>query len=184
MHAHLAGYAVECGLKACIMVHVDASGAIFLDKKFSEKCWTHDLEDLLALANLTATLGADAAANAALAANWFRAKVWSESSRYLQKTQPEAQGMYDAVANNPGGVGPAARDRCLAIRCWRSCIRRIAACLDASPQFKSRPMVCRSPWPGPGRGRGTGKPTLAAGRRARFPAPGPRGPPRSKSFST
>lgn len=49
---YLAGYTVECGLKACIMAHVEAAGAIFQDKKFSEKCWTHDLEELVKLANL------------------------------------------------------------------------------------------------------------------------------------
>ena len=63
---YLAGYAVECGLKACIMAFVEASGAIFQDKKYSEKCWTHDLEDLLELADLTPVLSADAVANAAL----------------------------------------------------------------------------------------------------------------------
>jgi hypothetical protein len=26
---YLAGYAVECGLKACIMAHIEATGAIF-----------------------------------------------------------------------------------------------------------------------------------------------------------
>ena len=58
---YLAGYAAECGLKACIMAHVEATGAIFQDKKFSEKCWTHDLEELLKLANLKTTLDADTA---------------------------------------------------------------------------------------------------------------------------
>jgi len=101
---YLAGYAVECGLKACIMVHVEATGTIFQDRKYSEKCWTHDLEDLLALANLTPILNADAAANAALFANWAWAKDWKETSRYEHKTQPEAQAMYDAIANNPDGV--------------------------------------------------------------------------------
>jgi HEPN domain-containing protein len=101
---YLAGYAVECGLKACIMVHVETTGAIFQDKKFSEKCWTHDLEDLLVLANLEPTLVSDAAVNAALAGNWAAAKDWKETSRYEQKTQLEAQIMYDAVANNPDGV--------------------------------------------------------------------------------
>src|SRR5437868_6200615 len=42
---YLAGYAVECGLKACILAHIEAAGAIFQDRKFSEKCWTHDLEE-------------------------------------------------------------------------------------------------------------------------------------------
>jgi hypothetical protein len=47
---------------------------------------------------------ADAAANAALDVNWRTAKDWSETSRYEQKTQAEAQAMYDAVANDPDGV--------------------------------------------------------------------------------
>jgi HEPN domain-containing protein len=103
---YLADYAVECGLKARIMAHVEAVGAIFQDKKFSEKCWTHDLKELLKLANLEPTLDADAAANAALFANWTLAKDWKETSRYEQKTQAEAQAMYDAVANDPDGVLP------------------------------------------------------------------------------
>lgn len=103
---YLAGYAVECGLKACIMAHVEAVGAIFQDKKFSEKCWTHDVEELLKLANLKPTLDRDAAANAAFAANWTWAKDWKETSRYEQKTQAEAQILYDAIASNPDGVLP------------------------------------------------------------------------------
>lgn len=63
---YLAGSAVECGLKACIMAHVEAVGSIFQDKKFSEKCWTHDLEDLLRLANLKPALDANATTNAEL----------------------------------------------------------------------------------------------------------------------
>ena len=108
---YLAGYAVECGLKACIMVHVQATGAIFLDKKYSEKCWTHDLKDLLALANLAPTLAADASANSALAANWAIVKDWKEISRYEQKTQTDAQAMYDAIANNSDGILPWIRIR-------------------------------------------------------------------------
>jgi HEPN domain-containing protein len=108
---YLAGYAVECGLKACIMVYVEASGAIFLDKKYSEKCWTHDFEDLLDLANLTPTMDADVAANAALSTNWGIAKDWRETSRYEQKTQSQAQGLYDAITNHSNGVLPWIRLR-------------------------------------------------------------------------
>lgn len=43
---YLSGYAVECGLKACILAHVEKTGVIFLDKKFGETCWTHDLTAL------------------------------------------------------------------------------------------------------------------------------------------
>src|SRR5438132_10633595 len=100
---YLASYAVECGLKACIMAHVEAVGAIFQDKKYSEKCWTHDLEALLALANLKPALDADTALNAALFANWSVAKDWKETSRYEQRTQPEAQALYDAINSKPTG---------------------------------------------------------------------------------
>ncbi len=86
------------------MAHVEAAGAIFQDKKFSEKCWTHDLEELLKLANLKPTLDADTAANAALFANWGVAKDWKETSRYEQRTQPEAQALFEAIDNKPDGV--------------------------------------------------------------------------------
>jgi HEPN domain-containing protein len=40
---YLAGYAVECGLKACVLAFVERTGVIFEDRKYAEKCWTHDL---------------------------------------------------------------------------------------------------------------------------------------------
>ncbi len=101
---YLAGYAVECGLKACVMVYVQNTGAIFQDRKFGEKCWTHDLEALVGLANLQAALGADMAANAALALNWGVAAGWQETSRYQQKTRAEAEALVNAVASSPDGV--------------------------------------------------------------------------------
>jgi HEPN domain-containing protein len=101
---YLAGYAVECGLKACIMVHVEAIGAIFQDRKYSQKCWTHDLEDLLALSNLKPTLDADTAANAILSGNWALARDWDETSRYRQIPEPEARTMYAAIADQPDAV--------------------------------------------------------------------------------
>ena len=52
---YLAGYAVEVALKACIIKAVMATDA-FPEKKFSENCWTHDLEKLIVLAGLSAKL--------------------------------------------------------------------------------------------------------------------------------
>ncbi len=101
---YLAGYAAECGLKACIMAHVEATGVIFTDKKFSEKCWTHDLEVLVVQANLKPALDVHITANAAFLINWGIARDWEESSRYLQKTQAQAQALYDAISANPDGV--------------------------------------------------------------------------------
>jgi hypothetical protein len=39
------------------------------------------------------------------------AKEWNETSRYEQKTRPEGQVMYDAIANDPDGVLPWIRIR-------------------------------------------------------------------------
>src|SRR5690349_18450268 len=45
---YLAGYAVECGLKACVVVYVKRNiDVIFRERRFSEKCWTHDFDELL-----------------------------------------------------------------------------------------------------------------------------------------
>jgi len=102
---YLAGYAVECGLKSCVLAHVVmAPEVIFLEKRYSEKCWTHEIEELVKLAGLEAARGADTAANAALGVNWLIVKNWTEKSRYQMKTQPEAQGLYNAIADNANGV--------------------------------------------------------------------------------
>ena len=63
---YLAGYAVECGLKACILSYIDSSGIIFQDKKFAEKCFTHDIEALVKAANLEVPRGLDIEANPTL----------------------------------------------------------------------------------------------------------------------
>jgi hypothetical protein len=102
---YLVGYAVECGLKACVLVRVAAHPeVIYEDKKFSFNAWTHDLEGLVALAGLKADRDADALANPALFLNWQRVKDWTEESRYLQKTQVEAQQLFDAVDDPTNGV--------------------------------------------------------------------------------
>src|SRR5438034_3672228 len=61
---YLAGYAVECGLKACVVAYIKKNlDVIFRDRRFSEKCWTHDYDELFKLAELKAQWDADMAAN-------------------------------------------------------------------------------------------------------------------------
>ena len=100
---YLAGYAVECGLKSCIIAYLMKTDD-FPDKRFSEQCWTHDLERLVALAGLGPTLAADLAADAELKENWIIVKGWNESSRYDFASKAEAKGMIEAVADARHGV--------------------------------------------------------------------------------
>lgn len=106
---YLIGYAVECALKACILTHLSKNvGIIFEEgrRRYSENCWTHDLQKLVELASLGMHRDAAITGNANLAKNWLTVKDWKEASRYEQKLQPEAERMFDAVTNDPDGVLP------------------------------------------------------------------------------
>jgi HEPN domain-containing protein len=102
---YLAGYAVECGLKACIAGLTNQHD--FPPKvKFVQDCYTHELNKLVAAAGLKPDLDAVTAANAVLSGNWGVVQKWNEASRYEQKTLAQAQDLYDAITNNPDGVMP------------------------------------------------------------------------------
>src|SRR4051794_27755455 len=94
---YLIRYAIECGLKSCVLARVGAHPeVIYEDRKFSQDAWSHDLESLVVLSGLKSDQDNDAAANPALYMNWQHVKNWTEKSRYLQKTQPQAQQLFDA----------------------------------------------------------------------------------------
>ena len=106
---YLAGYAAECGLKSCVLHHIEKTGMIFKDKEYLArlgKCWTHSLEQLVQLAELKKTLDDDCRANGNLFANWAVAFDWKETSRYDVKNEAEARGLFDAIANATDGVLP------------------------------------------------------------------------------
>lgn len=108
---YLAGYAVECGLKACVVAYVKKHiEVIFRERRFSEKCWTHDFEELLKLGQLTARRDTDVAADPALQRNWLVVKNWSEAARYERKTRIDAEGLYRAVTDPGSGVLPWIRN--------------------------------------------------------------------------
>src|SRR5688572_26697682 len=92
---YVAGYAVECGFKSCILARLTgAAELIFEDKRFSEKCWTHVLPQLLELADLKEVLAADMAMDLDLRTNWEKVKEWGESSRYTRKTKNSAEELF------------------------------------------------------------------------------------------
>ncbi len=106
---YLAGYAVECGLKACIARLTNEGD--FPDKQFAQECFTHSIEQLLKAAGLKAQRDADAAANADLETNWIVVKDWTVESRYQRSTEPEAQALIEAVTHAVNGVLPWIRVR-------------------------------------------------------------------------
>jgi hypothetical protein len=106
---YLSGYAVECGLKSCVLAHVEKTGIIFKDKDYLKdlgKCWTHNLGELVVLAGLADEQDLTTKGDVDFAANWKVVANWSESSRYEQKTQNDAQQIYDAITQITHGVLP------------------------------------------------------------------------------
>jgi hypothetical protein len=80
---------------------------IFVDSEYLKtlgRCWTHDLQQLLELANLKADFGHSRGANPMLEQYWVIAKDWKEVSRYVQKTEYEARSLIEAIAHVPDGV--------------------------------------------------------------------------------
>jgi HEPN domain-containing protein len=104
---YLAGYAVECALKACIAKRTQEHD--FPDKD-SRKWFIHDLEDLLGFARLKIELDSAMKLNPALKTNWTIVRNWSEESRYeKKKSVQEATDLLKAIENQQAELLPWVR---------------------------------------------------------------------------
>jgi HEPN domain-containing protein len=101
---YLAGYAVECALKACFAKGV--SRYDFPDRKSAGRIFTHKLAELVTLANRDAELLAARQASSKFASGWDVACRWTEESRYSTWTKDDAEAILDAVAGRKDGVLP------------------------------------------------------------------------------
>src|SRR5262249_3808439 len=101
---YVAGYAVECALKSCLLARMIYTGWVFQDKAKINDCLTHDFGDLINLSGLTAELNAQLASNPAFVANWGTTIQWKVTDRYGQKAEAEARALYAAITDDPDGV--------------------------------------------------------------------------------
>jgi HEPN domain-containing protein len=97
---YLAGYAIECALKACIAKRTRRYD--FPDRKTVNESHSHNLSDLLRVAGLERELTQDSASDTRLSANWAVVKDWNESSRYGVFGRVEASDLVQAVAGQGG----------------------------------------------------------------------------------
>ena len=99
---YVAGYAVECALKACVANKTKEDDFPPRDTK---KIWTHDLVDLLDSAGLKPELNEVNRKDALFEASWLIVRDWSESSRYEnQQDRLRAELMLGAIRNPDNGV--------------------------------------------------------------------------------
>lgn len=102
---YLIGYAIECGLKSCVLTRIAAHPEdIYDNKRFSLDAWTHEFETLLKIAKLKAERDADVSTNRKRGANWQLLGDWSEEVRYKDVLQSDAEALFEAVTNAKDGV--------------------------------------------------------------------------------
>src|SRR5579862_9634373 len=90
---YLAGYAIECALKACIAKQTRRY-EFPPDRKTVEKLYTHDLVGLAKEAGLYAAIEAEGVLNKSFQENWKTVTSWKEGSRYEKHTRAEATDLY------------------------------------------------------------------------------------------
>jgi hypothetical protein len=102
---YLAGYALECLLKACIAKQVKAFD--FPDKKLANESYTHDLSKLVVTAGLKLQLQQKERQDTAFKSNWKTVNDWSEEDRYdCDIEKEEAHDLFNAITDHTSGILP------------------------------------------------------------------------------
>jgi len=99
---YLAGYVVECALKAVIARQTQRYD--FPDKNRANDSWIHDPTRLVDVAGLRAFLQAEIKTDPEFADNWSVVKDWKEDSRYKIIEKKEAEALIRAIADGRHGV--------------------------------------------------------------------------------
>jgi len=99
---YLAGYSVECALKACIAKNVKRYD--FPEKNYENKIYTHDLVQLINSAGLWKSFNAMNQIPE-FTSNWAVVKDWSEKTRYIKSIPPTtAKDLLSAITSRSYGV--------------------------------------------------------------------------------
>jgi len=99
---YLAGYAVECALKACIAKRTQRFE--FPDRKRAESSHSHSLRDLIRVAGLEEARRERADQDPDFRRSWEIVESWSEQSRYSRNIPESAQVLLAAVGDRRHGV--------------------------------------------------------------------------------
>lgn len=106
---YLAGYAVECALKACIARQFKRFE--FPDKKRVNDSYTHDIEKLADLGGLNRSILDLASLDDKFRRNWNLVTQWSEKSRYETGDRAKARDLINAIMETDSGVMPWVKQR-------------------------------------------------------------------------
>lgn len=100
---YLAGYSIECALKACIAKKTERYD--FSDLETVRNSWDHNLRNLFKISELWPDFQKAMKKNKALEVNWSTVKDWNVASRYESSTpRKKAIDMYKACTSRQNGV--------------------------------------------------------------------------------
>ena len=99
---YLAGYAVECAIKACIAKGTQRHE--FPDKRKVESSHSHNLRELIRVAGLEDARLEQASNNPDFRKNWDVVEHWSVQSRYRRHSRESAHELLMAVGGRRHGV--------------------------------------------------------------------------------
>jgi hypothetical protein len=100
---YLAGYAVECALKACIAKETREHDFAPRPETVRDM-YTHDVAKLVKVVGLKGALDSRSAAEPVFDRLWSIVSSWSEQARYATFTQAEADDLIDAINDPVHGV--------------------------------------------------------------------------------
>lgn len=103
---YLAGYAVECALKARVARLTAADEFPPHHDVVRREYYIHDLGQLVRTARLDADRLAEVGRNPTFGQNWGVVTRWKEDSRYDRKTETQARELCEAVTDPTTGVLP------------------------------------------------------------------------------
>lgn len=98
---YLAGYAVECALKACI---ARLTKEYDFPPRDGAGVWSHGLEKLLDRAGLKQLFGETLKGDPELALSWDLVKDWNADARYQVHGPEKAEAMVRGVSDEQHGV--------------------------------------------------------------------------------
>jgi hypothetical protein len=99
---YLAGYCIECGLKACIAKL--AQRHEFPNKKRADDSYSHNFGKLLNVAGLEQALLEETQRDPAFLKSWDIVKLWSPERRYVTTNSATTKEIIEAVGNRNHGV--------------------------------------------------------------------------------
>jgi len=100
---YLAGYSVECALKACVAKQTKRYD-FPPEPRVIKNIYIHNLETLIQSAGLSLEIANKKKRDKGFSVNWNIVKDWNEESRYQKHNQKKAKDLFSAITNNQNGV--------------------------------------------------------------------------------